>query len=101
MDLKDLEFSRDKKPEVLITVDAGYVKLRWTVNLGVREDRIFEDLRTLLTTLEGVEFVKLKRYSASLEIADHVVTEEGIITVLSEVLGKYFEVLGTTKGRTK
>lgn len=98
-DLKDLEFS-PVKPQLMISYEDGYIKIRWTENLGVRDDRIFDDLQALLAQLTGVEYVKLKRYSASLEIAEHVISEVEAIKLLTKVLGKYFEVLGTNKGRT-
>lgn len=103
MDLRDLESAPvEEKPELMVSVDDnGYVKLRWTETFGDRDDRIFEDLEKVFREIPGVEYSKLKRYSASLEIAEHVFTPHDMVRLLPGVLGKYFRILDISKGRTK
>lgn len=49
------------------------IKLRWTVDLGSEDSHTYRQFMEYLESLKGTEYIKRKRYSASIEIADHVV----------------------------
>lgn len=49
------------------------VKLRWTVDMGAVDSYNYRHFMEYLDALKGTEYIKTKRYSASIEIADHVI----------------------------
>lgn len=65
--------------EFLVTVPRdGVVAVRWDRPLGRPKTHAYQELATLLEELDGVEWIKVGRYSAELGIADHVTTVQAL-----------------------
>lgn len=72
--------------QFLVSVEAGYVRVRWLRRLGKRGTGMYSVLEGVLEEVDGVEKVYMSRYSAELEVADHVATPEAVAEGVREAL---------------
>lgn len=67
--MPDMRFVVEFFPEE----EPGRVEIRWNVTLGSKKSEVHWELYDLLSGLHGVEDAELRRYSATLRVANHVV----------------------------
>jgi hypothetical protein len=77
--------------QFLVSVEYGVagvpcVLVRWLRRLGKRGSGMYSVLEGVLEEVDGVESVRMGRYSAVLEVADHVATAGQIADGVKEAL---------------
>jgi hypothetical protein len=88
-----LEKMETVKPfQFLITTGAGCVWVRWLRRLGKPRCGLYRVLEEQLEEIDGVEAIHVGRYSACLEVADHVATVREVAEEVAEVLESDQEV---------